>query len=101
MRNHRAKTDKPKRKKKVRSYATNSPGHFHSTHRPFPEEFVSLTSKMGKKSKSQPKSDTKAPSTGGLPFLGGSAALDPTLSSLFSKSVCSHSVVLMISLILM
>lgn len=46
---------------------------------------------MGKKSKSQSKSDskaeTKAPAAG-LPFLGASSGLDPSLSSLFEKSVC-------------
>lgn len=43
---------------------------------------------MGKKSKSQSKSDNQAPNTGGaLPFLAESAALDPTLSTLFASSV--------------
>ncbi|KAJ5675804.1 Nucleolar protein 12 [Penicillium macrosclerotiorum] len=41
---------------------------------------------MGKKSKSQSTSDSKAPASGSLPFLGGGAALDPNLSSLFDKS---------------
>ncbi|KAJ5180435.1 Nucleolar protein 12 [Penicillium capsulatum] len=40
---------------------------------------------MGKKSKSQSKSDSQAP-PGGTSILGGSGALDPTLSSLFAKS---------------
>lgn len=42
---------------------------------------------MGKKSKSQSKSDSQGPTNGALPFLGGSAALDPNLSSLFASSV--------------
>lgn len=41
---------------------------------------------MGKKSKSQSKSDSQGPTNGALPFLG-SAALDPNLSSLFASSV--------------
>ncbi|KAJ5577839.1 Nucleolar protein 12 [Penicillium hispanicum] len=41
---------------------------------------------MGKKSKSQSKPDAQTPNAGNLPVLGGSAALDPTLSSLFEKS---------------
>lgn len=46
---------------------------------------------MGKKSKSSSKSDskveTKAPAAG-LPFLSTNSGLDPSLSSLFEKSVC-------------
>jgi hypothetical protein len=48
---------------------------------------LQISFSMGKKSKSQSKSDTKA-SAAGLPFLGASSSLDPSLSSLFEKSVC-------------
>ncbi|KAJ5082042.1 Nucleolar protein 12 [Penicillium argentinense] len=41
---------------------------------------------MGKKSKSQSKSDSKVSSSNGLPFLSGNASLDPTLTSLFAQS---------------
>ncbi|KAJ5092178.1 Nucleolar protein 12 [Penicillium alfredii] len=42
---------------------------------------------MGKKSKSQSKTDpASSKSAGSLPFVGGNAALDPTLSSLFANS---------------
>lgn len=45
------------------------------------------TSIMGKKSKSHSQKQDAAQSSG-LPFLGGSSAVDPGVASLFEQSVC-------------
>ncbi|KAJ5744039.1 Nucleolar protein 12 [Penicillium manginii] len=41
---------------------------------------------MGKKSSKTQSKEESQPATGGLPFISGSASLDPTLSSLFAAS---------------
>jgi hypothetical protein len=46
---------------------------------------------MGKKSSKTQSKEESQPATGGLPFISGSASLDPTLSSLFAASVrCNY-----------
>lgn len=54
---------------------------------------------MGKKSKSQPATEAQSQSGVALPFLAGNTSVDPTVASLFEKSVSAIAMVFRLGLV--